>query len=369
VAAAVVCALVEIGFASQQHNSVSPTSGATVASPTPSGWTLTDPQVDQNWESLALIDCPTAGLCVAADRAGRVLTSTVPASGAWTAALVFDNSPGTIQPIGGLSCPSVSFCAVTSVGDSGWDELATSTDPTGGSSAWTRARLVDPTDQYSQLATGIGAISCPSISLCVAIDTAGDVITSTNPTGGRGAWAVTSVDSAQAYYSGQIGMDAISCPTTSLCVGVDYAGNVVVSTNPAAGASAWTVLNLGMGRFEGISCPDANLCVVTDDAGGVIISTDPTGSAGAWKRVADVGGIVQLDGAWGAGMGSVSCSSASQCVAASRNYVVVSHDPTGGASAWQAIDVNPHTTLNAVSCASDDLCVAVDDYGDVLTGP
>jgi len=64
----------------------------------------------------------------------------------------------------------------------------------------------------------------------------------------------------------------------------------------------------------------------------------------------------------------MSCSSAHQCVTASDNYMLVSDDPTGGASAWQAIDVNPNASLNAVSCPSDGLCVAVDGYGDVLTG-
>jgi len=61
--------------------------------------------------------------------------------------------------------------------------------------------------------------------------------------------------------------------------GVDYAGNVVVSTNPTGGATAWTVLHLHMGHLAAVSCPDANLCVATDEAGDVIVSTDPTGAA------------------------------------------------------------------------------------------
>jgi hypothetical protein len=370
VGAAAVCALVVIVIAAQQNKSASPTPAATVASSTPSsGWTLTDPQVDQNRVSLERIDCPTAGLCVAADGAGGVLTSTAPTSGVWTAALVFDNPASNIEPMQGLSCPTVSFCAATSVTFANGDQVTTTTNPIGGTSAWKVVSLVSPTAPGYALDSGISAISCPSASLCVAIDAQGDVITSTNPTGDGEAWTATLVDSAQAYYAGVTGMDAISCPMASLCVGVDYAGNVVVSTNPTGGATAWTVLHLHMGHLAAVSCPDANLCVATDEAGDVIVSTDPTGGGSAWKRVADVGGIDQLDASGVADLGVMSCSSAHQCVTASDNYMLVSDDPTGGASAWQAIDVNPNASLNAVSCPSDGLCVAVDGYGDVLTGP
>ncbi len=63
-------------------------------------------------------------------------------------------------------------------------------------------------------------MSCLNSSLCVAVDGAGNVITSTNPTGAAAAWTVTHVDGSNM-------MDGVSCPTTSLCVAVDFGGNVV----------------------------------------------------------------------------------------------------------------------------------------------
>ena len=69
-------------------------------------------------------------------------------------------------------------------------------------------------------------VSCPSASLCVAVDDLTSVVTSTNPTGGAGAWTVTNVAPA-------IGLRGVSCPSVSLCVAVDDSGNVVTSTNPA----------------------------------------------------------------------------------------------------------------------------------------
>ena len=38
------------------------------------------------------------------------------------------------------------------------------------------------------------AVSCPSATLCVAVDNDGNAITSTNPTGGAGAWTVKSTE-------------------------------------------------------------------------------------------------------------------------------------------------------------------------------
>src|SRR2546421_4830981 len=47
----------------------------------------------------------------------------------------------------------------------------------------------------------------------------------------------------------------ISCASAHLCVAVDGAGDVVTSTNPAAGHSAWTVANVdGTHPLRRVSC-------------------------------------------------------------------------------------------------------------------
>lgn len=38
--------------------------------------------------------------------------------------------------------------------------------------------------------SGAGAISCPSLNFCAAVDTFGELIASTDPTGGSEAWHV-----------------------------------------------------------------------------------------------------------------------------------------------------------------------------------
>ena len=65
---------------------------------------------------------------------------------------------------------------------------------------------------------------------------------------------------------------SISCPTDELCVGLDEAGNVFTTTTPAA-AARWPEVDADVTGT--LACPSATLCV---DAGGEHIrsTTDPT---------------------------------------------------------------------------------------------
>ncbi len=57
-------------------------------------------------------------------------------------------------------------------------------------------------------------VSCPSAGLCVAVDTAGHVITPTDPTSTTPNWTVSRVDITNK-------LTAVSCPSVTLCVAVD----------------------------------------------------------------------------------------------------------------------------------------------------
>jgi hypothetical protein len=102
-------------------------------------------------------------------------------------------------------------------------------------------------------------------------DLGGSVITSTNPTAanttgagpGSGAtWTKKLVDTTNA-------IDAMSYPSTSLCVAVDDKGNILTSTDPGDGSSAvWASENVdGNKIIDDVSCPTTTLCVAVDDAG------------------------------------------------------------------------------------------------------
>jgi hypothetical protein len=318
------------------------TAPAPASADSPFSWAVTN--VDGS-NDLTSVSCPSAALCVSGETGGNVVTSTDPTGGtaAWTVA----HASAVTNAFRGMSCASASLC----VGVDSAGNVVTSTNPTGGAGAWSTADVA-----------GVGsfnAVSCPSASLCVAVDSAGNVVTSTNPTGGAGAWTVTHVGELGTSFFG------VSCPSASLCVAVGSAGNVVTSTNPTGGAGAWSTADVaGAGNFQAVSCPSASLCVAT--AGhDVATSTNPTGGAGAWS-VAHVGG--PGDEIF-VGLLSVSCPSTSLCVAVDyENDVVTSTNPTGGAAAWSIAQVEKAGVFNAVSCASTSLCVIVDLIGDVVVG-
>jgi hypothetical protein len=282
--------------------------GNAVTSTDPAGgagaWTVRN--IDGS-NMLGGVSCPSASLCVAVGGAGDVLTSTSPTGGAsaWAATNVDGSNSVT-----GVSCPSTSLCvAVDNVGN-----VLTSTVPTGGASAWT-ASHVDPTGSF----TGVSCVSAP---LCVAVDSSGDVVTSTDPTGSASAWTVTQVEN-EAQPPGlhvHNKLTSVSCPSVSLCVAVDLFGSALTSTNPTGGASAWTVTPID-NYLQGVSCPLVSLCVAVGAGGNVTSSTDPTGGSSAWTEI-------QVDGnniLWG-----VSCPSASLCVGVDTDGNVVVGTSSGG---------------------------------------
>ena len=119
-------------------------------------------------------------------------------------------------------------------------------------------------------------MSCATASLCVAVDAAGNVVSSTNPARGRAsAWRVAHVDSHA--------LNAVSCPSASLCVAVDGAGQALTSTDPAGGPGAWATSTVDRHPLRTISCASATLCVAGDDSGNVVSSANPAGGAGAWS--------------------------------------------------------------------------------------
>lgn len=153
------------------------------------------------------VSCPSVSFCAAVDARGDVLTSTDPARdpGPWTATNVDHNNFGLLS----ISCSSARWCAaVDNFGD-----VVTSTDPTGGAVAWHSAKISNDR---------LGSVSCASSSLCVAADYwKGEVAVSTHPTGESGAWHVSDI-------AGSVGLTGVSCPSPSMCVAVDGDGNLFV---------------------------------------------------------------------------------------------------------------------------------------------
>jgi hypothetical protein len=247
--------------------------------------TSTDyPSTTPTWTA-ALIDaghhltgvfCPSSSLCIATDDAGNVLTSTSPAggAGAWTAASV---DPG--HTLTAIACASAVVCVATD--DAG--NVVTSPSPAGGAAAWTTTTV--------DAGHGLTAIGCNAPNLCFAVDGAGGLVLSTNPTAGSPtAWFPGGVQPSRPPFTGFAGtidagraLSGVSCASAFLCVAVDTAGDVVTSTDPTGFFdSPWTVTPVDTSPLRAISCSAVGICVAVGDGGHALFSSDPTGGAAAW---------------------------------------------------------------------------------------
>jgi hypothetical protein len=278
-----------------------------------------------------------------------------------------------------ISCTSPSLCV-------GVDERAnvfTSTAPTRGRGAWSRAIVQD--------VAGFGGVSCASASLCVAGGYFGVIATSLDPPAGGQSWNVAQISSGE-YGSRE--PTRISCPSPSLCVALGFRGGpghadrIFSSSEPTGGAEAWRIVDVHANHLTDVSCPSIHLCAVVRDnpAKQVLTSARPTGGEHTWRateikrpsqRRARCGGPRPGPGPEPRrcpSLRAVSCPSTKLCVTVGRsmgrNVVYVSRDPTGGTSAWKraSVHADPRFGLTDVSCSSAKLCVIVDDHGRAFVG-
>ena len=294
--------------------------------------------------------------------------------------------------------------------------MLVSTHPLRGASTWRRAAL-DP---------GLDSLTCPSSSLCVGVDSAGNVVTSTNPARASSWRTVSAGDRSPTYECihyqqpsdcTEMLLSDGSCASPHLCVALDQAGNVVVSMDPAAHPSAWTVayaepLDFASG-ITAISCTSAHFCFSTDSWGNFLASINPAAGQSAWTATGlnTAGAENYPDATLAQIFEAAACSSSSACIATSgRGRVFASADPAAQVPDWRpswlggvisitcpgsgwcfAVDstIQVHATNDAArphswrrafndqalsdaagrfSCPSASLCVAVDDVGRVATG-
>jgi hypothetical protein len=213
---------------------------------------------------------------------------------------------------------------------------------------WSAPTLIDSQQGYQDIS--INRISCPSATQCVAIDGNGNVLTSSNPAGGAGAWTIEHDDLSDA--------NVLSCPATTLCVATSYPDHIYISTNPSGGPGAWRETQVGgVNEVSGLSCPTTSLCAATDGVSEILPTTDPAGGGGWSRTTLPITGLSQ-----------VTCTATELCVAIGDNgMVAVSNDPTGGPSAWNVFQIDPHADLQNIYCESDTECIADDDDGNVIT--
>ena len=170
-------------------------------------------------DSLQAVACPSLAQCTAVDNGGSQLTF-VPRTGRRIAQATIDPAVGLDAPSGdstheldAVTCPSVSRCvAVDTLGNEA------TFDPRSGHG--TRARPVDP-------GTALVGVACASRRLCMAVDAFGRELTG-DPAGGR--WSLEAI-------AGATPLTAVRCPSRIECVAVDSVGNAFVGVDHSAAAT------------------------------------------------------------------------------------------------------------------------------------
>jgi hypothetical protein len=234
--------------------------------------------------------------------------------------------------------------------------------------------------------SALSAVSCPSTSLCVAVDGSGDVIASTNPAGGSGAWASEHVDSQvfaeclenpDSAASCQPGFVGISCPSGAGCVAVDSAGYAFSDLAATGATSTWrgaAAAGPSVDAYDALYCSSASLCIATCPVGvgsgacqgsiygaGDVVSWDPT----AWNPPETPATFATISpqplmAAW--------CFSTMICFTANTvGDLYSSANPTGPATTWDTSYVDSDPILGG-TCLSASTCIATDQGGSILLG-
>jgi hypothetical protein len=298
---------------------------------------------------ISSVSCPSASLCVGVADDSVVTSSRPDMAGSWVKGRVDPH-----QVLAVVSCPSTSLCVALDLGGN----VATSTDPGAGADSWRVANVAGSTPALGGCPFAflcVAQLTCPSVSLCVAVNNDGTAVVSSDPAAGAGAWRAAQIDAGRP-------LSAIACPSAALCAGVDRLGNVVSSTDPTGGAGAWSVSPVTPGAaLNAITCPSVSLCVAFGD-GEVAVSTDPAGGPSTWNveavDPAGMSGQMPLVG---------ECPSVALCLAFDGDgNVIATTDPTAGVSAWTLTAIDSHP-LVTVSCPSAAACVAFDTAGNVVS--
>lgn len=281
------------------------------------------------------------------------------AAAGWSGPVTIDTPQNGIASV---SCPSSLFCMAVDSGGNNNDGHVLTFNGT----KWTTPTLLDTAGNY-----GPTAVDCLSSSFCVAVDGAGYAFVYNGST-----W--TADHAAGGSFS------ALSCASTTFCMAWQgdwpfaYNGSSWSPTDlcylatPGTECAPYAVDTNGESILS-VSCPSASFCAAAGHNGGAY-TYDGSGFSG--NCGADFGlGPSCYDGAgWtsegqisnGAGvfsLNSVSCASASFCVAVAGN----GDDYTYDGSAWSGPDqIDPGQGLSSVSCTSSTFCMAVDGGGNAL---
>jgi len=202
----------------------------------------------------------------------------------------------------------------------------------------------------------VQALSCPSASLCfasgpVGIDSASggtnNVFWTTTP--GSGTWQTAPLENAvqPSLSAGPEPIQELSCPDTSFCMVADGFANFWYTGDPTGGAGAWQQDQSPTGAaLIGLTCQTGGVCDAIDVEGHAISLTNDT--------VNDITPAFNLPE--GGSAASVSCPATQFCAAvADTTQLAWTSDAVHGS--WQTGTIAGASDLGQVDCPSAGLCL------------
>ena len=202
------------------------------------------------------------------------------------------------------------------------------------------------------------AISCPTTSLCVAAGS-DRIFWTTTPTGLSKAWKSIAFSTRGGTIGGGYITTAVECPVVTLCVAGDIESNVLTSTAPTSGAAGWVRSPLPSGTYVGVmalSCASTTLCGILDVAGNALTTMTPGGLGSAWTPTPTpiLGPTASLY--------DISCKP-TVCVASdATGAVAVTNAPANQPAPWARVTLRAGLDrINTVECGSARLCLAAGD--------
>jgi streptogramin lyase len=296
----------------------------------------------------AILGASNANYTPTAGDVGHVLVATVTATNGGGSIEASSSASATVaagykqamvdsgSSLNAVSCvPSTTECVVS---DSKGKALYATNVSSSTAATWTSWSGPGPSPSQ--------AVSCPTTSLCMLA--AGGNLYHAASFGG--SWTLS--------YSPSFGVDAISCPSSSFCAdGQNGSGYFRYSTNP--GSTSWTLEQQGTAAMKGISCLSSSFCAIADGSGSVHAATTTTQvESSAWTST-NVDGTTALNG--------VACTSTTSCVAvdAAGNALSLAIAGGGGATATTH-HIDGTNSLTAVACPTSSKCVAVDNKGNIF---